>query len=267
MASHSSTLAWRIPWTEEPGRPQVMGPRRAGHDWMTKSPSLLQVRLGISLCCLCAVPLRDSLLRTIFPFVAVLSNLWKKPCWLPEPGNQGVSPGWQPQKPRCHVCAQAPFQEIVVGVQSLSRVQLFETPWTAGRQASLSFTTSWSLLKLKSIESVMPSNHLILCRPLLLPSVFISIRVFSYELALHFRWPKYWSFNISSSNEYSGLISFSIDWFDLLAVQGTLKGLPPHPSSKASILWLSAFCMVQLSHIYMTTGKSIALTRWTFVGK
>ena len=155
MASHSSTLAWRIPWTEEP---ELMGSRRAGHDWMTKSPSLLQERLGVSLCCLCAVPLGDSLLRTISPFVAVLWNLWKKPCWLPEPGNQGVSPGWQPQKPRCRVCAQAPFQEIVAGVQLLSRVQPFETPWTAGHQASLSFTISWSLLKLMSIESVMPSE-------------------------------------------------------------------------------------------------------------
>ena len=149
----------------------------------------------------------------------------------------------------------------------LSRVQPFETPWTAGHQASLSFTISWSLLKLMSIESVMPANHLILCHPLLLPSAFIGVRIFSYELALHFRSPEYWSFNISSSNEYSGLISFSIDWFDLLAVQGTLKSLPPHPSSKASILRLSAFFMVQLSHMYMTTGKSIALTRWTFVSK
>ena len=159
-----------------------------------------------------------------------------------------MSPGWQPQKPRCRVCAQAPFQEIVVGVQSLSHVQFFATLWTAGCQASLSFTTSWSLLKLKSIESVMPSNHLILCRPLLLPSVFISIRVFSYELALHFRWPKYWRFNISPSNEYSGLISFSIDWFGLLVVQGTLKSLLQHHSSKASVLWCSAFFTVH-SHI------------------
>ena len=121
-----------------------------------------------------------------------------------------------------------------------------------------------------SIESVMPSNHLILCCPLLrLPSIFPSIRVFSSESVLHIRWPKYWSFSfsISPSNEYSGLISFRMDWLDLLAVQGTLKSLLQHHSSKASILWCSAFLIVQLSHPYMTTGKTIALTRWTFVGK
>ena len=137
-------------------------------------------------------------------------------------------------------------------------------------RASLSFTISWSLLKLMSIESVMPSNHLILCRPLLLlPSVFPSIRVFSNKSVLHVRWPKYWrfSFNISPSNECSGLISFRMDWLDLLAVQGTLKSLLQHHSSKASILWCSAFIAVQLSHPYMTTGKTIALTRWTFVGR
>ena len=137
-------------------------------------------------------------------------------------------------------------------------------------QASLSITNSRSLLKLMSIESVMPSNHLILCRPLLfLPSIFPSIRVFSNESALHIRWPKYWSFSfsISPSNEYSGLISFRMDRLDLLAVQGTLKNLLQHHSSKASILWRSAFFIVQLSHPYMTTGKTIALTRRTFVGK
>ena len=134
----------------------------------------------------------------------------------------------------------------------------------------LSFTISWSLLRLMSIESVMPSNHLILCRPLLLPpSFFPSIKVFSSELILHIRWPKYWSFSfsINSSNEYSGVISFRMDWLDLFAVQGTLKGLLQHHSSKASILWCSAFFTVQLSHPYMTTGKPIALTIWTFVGK
>ena len=143
------------------------------------------------------------------------------------------------------------------------------TLWTAARQSSLSLTISWSLLKLVSIESVMPSNHLILCHPLLLLlSIFPSIRVFSSELALHIRWPKYWSFNFSISppNEYSGLIFFRIDWFDL-AVQGTLKGLLQHHSLKASILRWSAFFMVQLTHPYMTTGKTIALTIWTFVGK
>ena len=155
-------------------------------------------------------------------------------------------------------------------VQSLSHVWLFSTPWTAACQASLSITKSPSLLKLMSIESVMPSNHLILCWPLLLlPSIFPSIRVFSNESILHIRWPKYWSFSFSISpyNECSGLISFMMDWLDLLAVQGTLKSLLQHHSSKASILRCSAFFIVQLSHPYMTTGKIIAWTRWTFVGK
>ena len=144
------------------------------------------------------------------------------------------------------------------------------TPWTAAHQASLSFTNSRSLLKLMSIASVMPSNHRILCHPLLLlPSVFPSIRVFSNESVLHIRWPKYWSFSfsISPSNEYSGLISLKIDWLDLLAVQGTFKSLFQHRSVKASILQRSAFFIVQLSHPYMATGKTILLTRWTFVGK
>ena len=143
-------------------------------------------------------------------------------------------------------------------VQSLSRVQLFVTPWTAACRAPLSITNSWSLLKLMSIELVMPSNHLILCQPLLLlPSIFPSIRVFSNELVLHIRWPKYWSFSfrISPSNEYSRLISFRMDWLGLLAVQGTLKNLLQQHSSETSILWRSAFFMVQLSHPYMTTGK------------
>ena len=155
-------------------------------------------------------------------------------------------------------------------VQSLSRVRLFVTPWTAARQASLSITNSQSLLKLLSIESVMPSNILILCCPLLLPpSIFPTIRVFSSESVLRLRWPKYWSFSfsISPSNENSGLIYFRIDWWDLLAVQGTLESLLQHHSSKASILRHSAFFIVQLSHPYMTTGKTIALTRWTFFGK
>ena len=144
------------------------------------------------------------------------------------------------------------------------------TLWTAARQTSLSITNSWSLLKLMSTESVMPSNHLILCCPLLLlPSIFPNIRVFSNESVLHIRWPKYWSFSfsISPSSEHPGLISFRMDWLDLLAVQGTLKSLLQHHSSKASILRHSAFFMVQLSHPYMTTGKAIALTRQTFVGK
>ena len=145
-----------------------------------------------------------------------------------------------------------------------------ETPWTAAHQASLSITNSWNLLKLMSIKSVMPSKHLILCCPLLLlPSILLSIRVFSNESAVHIRCRKYWSFSFSfsPSNEYSGSISFRIDSFDLLAVQETLKSLLQHHSSKASILWHSAFFMVQLSHPYMTNGKTIALTRWTFVGK
>ena len=155
-------------------------------------------------------------------------------------------------------------------VQSLSRVRLFATPWTATCQASLSITNSQSLLKLMSIESVMPSNHLILCHPLLLlSSILPSISVFSNESILHIRWPKYWSFSFSicPSNEYSGLVSSRMDWLDLLSVQGTLKCLLQHHSSKASILRHSAFFIVQLSHPYMTTGKTIALTRWTFISK
>ena len=146
----------------------------------------------------------------------------------------------------------------------------FATPWTAARQAALSCSISKSLLKLVAIALMMPSNHLILCRPLLLlPSVLPSIRVFSNDSALPIRWPKYWSFsfNISPSSEYSGLISFRMDWLDLLAVQETLKSLLQHHSSKASILWCSPFFMVQLSHPYMTTGKNIAFTLWTFVSK
>ena len=158
----------------------------------------------------------------------------------------------------------------ISSVQSLTRVWLFVTPWSVALQASLSITNSQSLLKVTSIELVMPSNHLILCHPLLLlPSIFPSIRVFSKESVLRIRWPKCWSFsfNISPSNEHSGLISFRKDWLDLLAVQGTLKGLLQHHSSKISILQCSAFFIVQLSHSYMTTGKTIALTRWTFVSK
>ena len=152
----------------------------------------------------------------------------------------------------------------------LSRVQLFAIPWTAEHQASLSITNSWRLLKLMSIKLVMPSNNLILHSPLLLlPSIFPSIRMFSKESVLHMRWPKHWSFSfsISPSKEYSGLTAFWMDWFDLLAVQGTLKSLLQHHSSKASILQCSAFFMVQLSHPYTTIRKTIALTRWAFVGK
>ena len=154
-------------------------------------------------------------------------------------------------------------------VQSLNRVWLFAIPWITAHQASLSITNSQSLLKLMSMESVMPSNHLMLCHPLLLPTpIPPSIRAFSNESTLCMRWPKYWSFSfsISSSNEHSGLI-FRMDWLDLLAVQGTLKSLPQHHSSKASVFQYSAFFTVQLSHPYMTTGKTIALTRQPLVGK
>ena len=180
--------------------------------------------------------------------------------------NRNLSSGNMPALP-------SPQSKLLVqfsSVQSLSHVRLFVTPWTVARQASLSITNYWSLPKPMSIESVMPSNRLILCRLLLLlPSICPSIRVFSNESALRMRWPKYWSFsfNINPSNEHPGLISFRMDWLDLLAVQGTLKSLLQHHSWKASILWHSAFFIVQLSHPYMTTGKMIALTRWIFVNK
>ena len=157
-----------------------------------------------------------------------------------------------------------------LSVQLLSCVWLFVTPWTAAHQASLTITNSQSLLKLMSIELVIPSNHLILCHPLLLlPSTFSSIRVFSNESALCIRWPKYWSFsfNIGPFSEHPGLISFRIDWLDLLAVHGTLKSLLQHHSSKASIVQRLAFFIVQLSHPYKTIGKTIALMRCTFAGK
>ena len=163
-----------------------------------------------------------------------------------------------------HMISLVSFLWLYSSVQSLSRVWLFATPWTAACQASLSIIKSQSLPKLMSIESVMLSNHLILCHPLLLlPSIFPSIRVFSNESVLCIKWPKYWSFSfsISPASEYSGLISFRIDWLDLLAVQGTLKSLLQHRSSKASILWHSTFFIVQLSQPYMTTGKTIAFTR------
>ena len=151
----------------------------------------------------------------------------------------------------------------------LSHVRPFATPWTAACQASLSITNFWSLFKLMSIELVMPFNYVILCQPLLLPSIFPSIRVFSSESVFRIRWPKYWSFSFtfSPSNEYSGLSSFRMDWLYLLVAQGTLKSLLQYHSSKASILQHSAFFIVQLSHLYMTTGKTIALTKCTFVSK
>ena len=159
---------------------------------------------------------------------------------------------------------------ISYSVQSLSRVWLLATPWITAHQASLSITNNRSSLKLTSIELVMPSSHLILCCPLLLlPPIPLNIRVFFRESTLYMKWPKYWSFSFSIilSKEIPGLISFRMDWLDLLAVQGTLKSLLQHHSSKVSILWHSGFFTVQLSYPYMTTGRTIALTRWTFVGK
>ena len=173
-------------------------------------------------------------------------------------------------KNRLSISAFLKGRKILYRWCSLSHVKLFVTPWTAAFQAYLSFTISQSLLKLMSIDSMMPSNHLILCRPLLLlPLIFPSIRVFSNESALCIRCPKYWSFSCSirPSNEYSGLISFRIDWFDLLAVQWTLRSLLQHHNSKASILQCSAFFMVQISHPYMTTGKTIALTQFSSVSQ
>ena len=183
-----------------------------------------------------------------------------------------------PMKDSCYRCIIAliiaifswPYYFQFSSVQSLSCVQLFATLWIATRQSSLSITNSQSLLKLMSIEVVIPSSHLILCHPLLLlPPIPPSIRVFSNQSTLPMRWPRYWSFSFSSSpsNEHPGLMYFRIDWLDLLAVQGTLKSLLQHHSSKASILQHSALFIVQLSHPYMTNGKTIALTRWTFVGK
>ena len=170
--------------------------------------------------------------------------------------------GWLPETQMINIQSSA--------VQSLSRVWLFASPWIAAHQASLSITISWSLPKLMSIESLMPSSHLILCRPLfLLPPVPPSIRVFTNESTLYMRWPKYWSFSFSiiPSKEIPGLISFRMDWLDLLAVQGTLKSLLQHHSSETSILQCSAFFTVQLSHPYLTTGKNIALTRRTLLAK
>ena len=171
----------------------------------------------------------------------------------------------------CFFCVTGgTIASLFSSVQTLGRVQLFATPWTAAHQATLSITSSWSLLKLMSIESVMPSNHLILYHPLLLPHpIFPSIRVFSEELVLHIRWPKYWEFQLQHQS-FQWIFrtdSFRMDWLDLLAVQGTLKSLQHHHSSKASILRCSAFFIVQLSYPYMTTGKTKPLTRQTFVGK
>ena len=192
---------------------------------------------------------------------------------IPFSGGSSLSQGSNPGLLHCRqILYCLSYREALQfsSVESLSRVWLLATPWIAAHQASLSITNSQSSLRLMSIESVMPSSHLTLCHPLLLlPPIPPSIRVFSNESTLRMRWPKYWnfSFNISPSNEHPGLISFRMDWLDLLAAQGTLKSLLQHHSSKASILRHSAFFIVQLSHPYMTTGKTIALNRWTFVGK
>ena len=206
---------------------------------------------------------------------------WEIP-WREEPGGlqfMGSQRVRQGSQERLTLSLSVPSRHFVytTNIQLFSSVQFSRlvvsdsvTPWTAARQASLSITNSQSSLKLASIESVMPSSHLMLCHPLLLlPAILPSIRVFSNESILHMRWPKYWSFSfsISPSNEHPGLISFRMDWLDLLTVQGTLKSLLQHHSSKASVLWCSALFTVQLSHPYITTGKTIALTRRTFVGK
>ena len=198
---------------------------------------------------------------------SVVSNSLQ-PYRLLEPSQGPLSMGFSSKNTGvvCHFLLQVQFSSV----QSLSHVQLSATPWTTAHQASLSITNFQSLPKPMSIKLVMPSNHLILCHPLIfLPSIFPSIRVFSNESALHIRWLAYWSFSfsINPSNEHPGLISLRMDWLDLLAVQGTLKSLLQHHSSKASILLHSAFFMAQLSHPYMTTGKTIALTRRNFVGK
>jgi len=205
---------------------------------------------------------------SVYFFPTVMNKVKVILAWLWCPIFQMLATRWRASKVLGYLISTHSVQ--FSSVQLLSHMQLFVTPWTAACQASLSITTSRSLLKLMSIESGIPSKHLILCCPLLLPPwIFPSIRVFSSESVLHIRCPKYWSFSfsISPSNEYSGLISFRMDWLDLLAVQGILKSLLQHHSSKASILWHSAFFIVQLSHPYMTTGKTITLTRQIFVSK
>ena len=232
MATHSSILAWRIPWTEEPGGLQSMGSHRVRHDWATNTFTL---------------PVLYLLYQPDSP------DLIHKPHHMKESVTEPLSPGMGTS-----------------GISWALSVQFSHSVVSDSLQPhGLQHTTPPCLSKLMSIESVMPSNHLLCCPFLLPPSIFPSIRVFSNESVLHIRWSKYWSFSfsISPSNEYSGLISFRIDWLDLLAIQGTLKSLLQHPSLKASILWCSAFFMVQLSHPYMTTGKTIALTRRIFVGK
>ena len=257
MATHSSILTWRIPWRDEP--------RRLHSPWGHKELDMTE----------CITRSHASLQQTyINPNLADADYLqcqctkYRRMCCMKV---ENYVKFLKIHGSIIRLCYVWYYILITVNsVQSLSCVQLFATPWTTERQASLSITNSQNLPRLMSTELVMPSNHLILCHPLLLlPSIFPNIRVFSNKTALRIRCPKYWSFsfNISSSNEHPALISFRMDWLDLFAVQGALKSLLQHPSLKALILRCSAFFMVQLSYPYMTTGKTIALIRWTFVSK
>ena len=284
MATHSSILAWKFPWTVEPGRQQSMGSQREGHDWATEQAHNLFYNFYAR--------------RLVKPVFTAWSkgqaqqtwNLdWDKPeykVWLYSQWSiiNVYGPHILIVKLKINIMlvktgSSGVIQFKFISAQSLGHVQLFPTPSTAESQASLSITNSWSLLRLMSIKSMMPPNHLILCHPLLLlPSIFPSIKVFFNESVLHIRCPKYWTFNISPFKEYSGLIFFRIAWFDLLAMQGTLKSLLQHHSSKASILWCSAFFMVSIHmetihmvsypHMWELDHKeTIALTTWTFVDK
>ena len=225
-----------------------------GHEGGARAQSSAFQSLGVSLGYLfpCSLPGRLSLPRPEGIQTQVrcpsrtLQSSWFYCCFFLRP-EVVTAPSLSVGGPTLFLVVPPAHPPVLAVVELLSCVRLFATPWTAARQASLSITNSWSLLKLMSIESVMPSNHLILCHPLLLPSILPSIMVFSNESALRIRWPKYWSFSFSPSNEYSGLTSFRIDWFDLLAVQGTLKSPLQYHSSKPSILQCSAFFMVQLS--------------------
>ena len=274
MASHSCVLPWRIPWTEEPGGLSSMGSQRIT-SWVSwsfqiiLSPILIQRNKGGN-CEINSSPWQR--MKTTYTSRMRFNVISSRKClhlfspllWNPVILSTVIP--WYPQGLGSRTISHT--QICRYSVQSLSGVRLFVTPWTAAHQASPSITNCQSPPKLMSIELVMPSNHLILCCPLLLPSIFPSIRVFSNESALRIRWPKYWSFsfNISPSNEHSGVISVRMDCLDLLSVQGTLKSLLQHHNSKASIQ-RSAFFTVQLSHPYMTTGKTIPLTRRTFVDK
>ena len=247
MATNSSILAWKIGENKEPGGLLFIQLQRVGHDWAYTNTHTRTER-----------------------------NKWRIFCRLHNGKRKEVSElvwhSWMRRETTLRLRVKNSIYTSVQfsSVESLSCVWVFATPWITAHQASLSITNSWSLPKLMSIELVMPSSHLILCHPLLLLApIPPSIRIFSNKSTLRMRWPEYWSFSfsISPSKEHSALISFRMNWLDLLAVQGTLKSLLQHHSSKASILRCSAFFTVELSHPYMTTGKTIALTRWTFVSK